>query len=527
MSSYTVRQSVWEALGEAAGTRPNSVGYVFQGEDITFKAVDEASDRVATGLLKLGYEKGDCLGIIGLNQMEWLYTYFAAAKIGVAIVGLNVRYRDQELDYMLNQSGTRGIVTLTACADMDYVKFFHGFRNRIPSVRDFIFIDGEGFAGSLTFDTLLNTETDRTALENAKASVKADDVMIIIYTSGTTGKPKGAAITHGSQLASAQAQAEHCKVSEEDTIFGVLPLNHVGGLTCAVLTMLLGKGRIVMIPAVDLDDIIKQAKIYEPTISGGVPTLFTLLFMHPDFKSLDTSKVRIVMTGGSNVEPALLEQIREAYPNSVLMNLYGLSESSGAIVMSPWDSSSEKTLKTIGKPLADFKVKAVDEEKREVPTGETGELCFKGAGICRGYFQMPEKTEEAFGKDGWLYSGDMGFIDEEGYITLMGRKKEMYLQGGFNVYPVEVENLLTKHPKVAMAAGIGVPDPVLGEIGRYYIVPVPGTEPNEEEIKSYCAEHLADYKMPRQVVVRDELPMTPVGKIMKAKLKEDYANTGE
>ncbi|MCP4751685.1 MAG: AMP-binding protein [Proteobacteria bacterium] len=527
MSSITKCQRIGEALSEAVKALPDSAGYVYQGKDISFREMDDLSDRVACGLLKLGFVKGDRLGIIGLNQPEWLYTFFAAAKIGVAIVGLNVRYRDYELEYMLNQSQAKGVVTLTSFGDMDYVSFFDGFRSKIPSVENFIFTGGEGFSGSVAFDVLLQTEVDRRALDDGKALVGPEDLDIIIYTSGTTGKPKGAAISHASHLASAQAQAEHCRISDKDVMLAVLPFNHVGGITCTILSALLGKVKTVLIPFVDLDEIINQAKIYKPTFFGGVPTLFTLLFMSENFKSWDTSAIRIVAAGGSNVEPALLDQIKEAYPNATLMNLYGLSESSGAVVMSPWDSPIEKTIKTIGKPLGSFKAKTVDSENKETPVGDTGELCFKADAVCRGYYRMPEETREAFDGDGWLHTGDMGYIDEEGYITLMGRKKEMYLQGGFNVYPVEVENLLTKHPKVQMAAGIGVPDSVMGEVGRYYIVPAPGVDLAEDEITAYCAEHLADYKVPRQIVFRDSLPMTPVGKIMKSQLKEEYGETGE
>ncbi len=517
---------IGDALKAAVQTHGDAVGFVYQGNDISFSEMDKASDHVACGLLDLGFQPGDRLGIIGLNQLEWLYTYFAAIKIGLTIVGLNVRYRDQELDYMLNQSGARGVVTLTAFADMDYVSFFEGFKERIPTVEHFIFIGGEGFAGSTAFDSLLNTEIDEDLLAGNKAAVTPEDLDMIIYTSGTTGKPKGAAISHTSHLASARAQAEHCKITDKDVMLAVLPFNHVGGITCTVLSALLGKVKIVLIPFVDLDDIITQASIYKPTFFGGVPTLFTLLFMSEKYPTWDTSAVRIVAAGGSNVEPELLNQIKDAYPNATLMNLYGLSESSGAVVMSPWDSPPEKTIKTIGKPLGSFQAKTVDKDNNTVPVGETGELCFKAEAVCRGYFKMPDETAEAFDDDGWLHTGDMGFIDEEGYITLMGRKKEMYLQGGFNVYPVEVENLLTKHPGIQMAAGIGVADPVLGEVGRYYIVKAPGTELTAEEVQSYCAQHLADYKVPKQVVFKDALPLTPVGKIMKSKMKEDFLATG-
>jgi len=195
--------------------------------------------------------------------------------------------------------------------------------------------------------------------------------------------------------------------------------------------------------------------------------------------------------------------------------------------MSPWDCDFETTVRSIGKMMGDFQAKVIDMKGKDQSIGETGELCLKGDAVASGYFRMPEETAEAFGSDGWLRTGDIAYIDEEGYITLMGRKKEMYLQGGFNVYPAEVENLLTKHPDVLMAAGIGVPDPVLGEIGRYYIILQPGTTPSAEEIVAYCKQHLADYKVPRQVVFRKELPLTPVGKIMKAQLKQEYEKTGQ
>ncbi|MEW6529950.1 MAG: AMP-binding protein [Thermodesulfobacteriota bacterium] len=518
---------VWQALAEAARTSPNKGGYIFLGRDISFRQMDEASDRVASGLLKLGFRKGDRIGIIGLNQPEWLYTYFAAAKIGAVVVGLNVRYRDVELDYILNQSQARAVVSLASVAGMDYVKFFSGFRATVPSVKEFIFIGGPGFEGSYAFDDLANSEVDKAALDAAKANVLPDDLMIIIYTSGTTGRPKGAAITHKSQLASARAQAEHTKGTSDDLLNLALPLNHVGGITCGILTLLLGKATCELTPIFDPNAIIKRAQEIPPTILAGVPTMHTLLLMNENFRSFNTESVRLVITGGSNAEPALLTKLYQAFPKATVMNLYGLSETSGAVVLSPWESDFDTTIRSIGKPIGDFQVKVVDMKGQEAPIGETGELLFKGDAVAGGYFRMPKETSETFEADGWLHTGDMGYVDQNGYITLMGRLKEMYVQGGFNVYPVEVENLISKHPKVAMVAGIGVPDPVLGEVGRYYIVPKPDETPTEEEIKQYCKEHLADFKVPKQVVFRADLPLTPVGKIMKSKLKEDYSRSGD
>ncbi|MFP4477060.1 MAG: class I adenylate-forming enzyme family protein [Desulfatibacillaceae bacterium] len=526
MTEISSATTVWSALADAVASHGSDRCYVYQGKEISFAEVDAASDRVATALLNMGVKKGDRIGVNALNQPEWLYTYFAAAKIGAVIVGLNVRYRDSELDYILNHSEARAVVSLASLGDMDYVSFFDGFRKRVPSVRDYIFIGGEGFAGSHTFDSLMDTETDRQALAAARDDVAPDDLMIIIYTSGTTGRPKGAAISHKSQLASARAEAFHVRAHPDDVMPLALPFNHVGGITCGILTMLLARGTCVLIPMFIPQDVIRIMKENPPTVVAGVPTMHTLLLMQEDLKEVDTSSVRLVITGGSNAEPALLDKLYKAFPNGTVMNLYGLSETSGAVVLSPWESDFDTTVRSIGKTIGDFEVKVVDAEGHDLPGGEVGELCFRGDAVVSGYFRMPEETAEAFDRDGWLHTGDMGWLDEDGYITLMGRKKEMYIQGGFNVYPVEVENLLSKHPKVAMAAGIGVPDTVLGEVGRYYVVPVPGQEPTAAELQDYCREHLADYKVPKQIVFRSELPLTPVGKIMKAKLREDYS-TGE
>jgi fatty-acyl-CoA synthase len=514
--------TIWEALNEAAEELPDKTGYIYEGRKISFKEVNAAADRVASQLLRLGYRKGDRIGIIGLNQPEWLYTYFAAAKIGAVVVGLNVRYRDSEIEYIINQSEARGLVSVSRTAEMDYVQFFNSFRARIPTVKQFFFIGDEGFAGSRNFQALLSAEPDGDALKKASAAVEPRDLMIIIYTSGTTGQPKGAAITHKSQLAAARAQAAHARISADDLLPLALPLNHVGGITCGLLTALMGKATTILIPRFDPEEIIRLSKRYPLTIWAGVPTMHILLLMTESIKDFDTKSLRLVITGGANAEPALLKNLKATFPGATLMNLYGLSEASGAVVLSPWDSDFDTLVRSIGKPIGDFQVRVVNANGMEVPAGETGELHFKGDAVAGGYFRMPKETEHTFDREGWLHTGDMGYLDKDGNIILMGRLKEMYIQGGFNVYPVEVENLISKHPKVAMVAGIGVPDPVLGEVGRYYIVPKPDTEPTEDEIKAYCKKHLADYKVPRQIVFRASLPLTPVGKIMKSRLLEEY-----
>jgi fatty-acyl-CoA synthase len=514
---------VGQALSEAAGRMPDRLAYIYAGGGISFREADEISDRVAAGLLELGFRKSDRIGIIGLNQPEWLYTYFGAAKIGAVIVGLSVRYRENELEFILNQSDARGVVTLASFGDqMDYVQFFNQFRSKIPSVAKFIFIGRPGFEGSHTFDELMYAEADLSTLDAAKAAVHTGDPVMIIYTSGTTGNPKGAVLTHRSMLASARAEAQHIRADENDVLQMAMPLNHVGGITCSILTFLLGRGVIELVPVFNPDQMIQMFKEHPPTLIIGVPTMHTLLLMKEEMSSVELDTVRIVITGGSNADPNLLKKLKEVYRNAAVMNLYGLSETSGAVVMSPWDSDFDSTVHSIGKPMGGVEIKVVDVKGVQLPTGEIGEILFRGEMVAAGYFRQYEDTKSAFDTDGWVHTGDLGYLDERGYIYLKGRLKEMFVQGGYNVYPIEVENLISTNPKVSLAAGIGVPDPVMGEIGRYYIVPRPGLELTPDEILLFCKERLADYKVPRQVVICRELPLTPAGKVMKSKLKEDY-----
>ena len=513
---------IGDALHHATSSAGSRIGYIYQGREISFSQIDEMSDRFATGLLQLGYQKGDCLGIISLNSPKWLVAYFAAAKIGVIVVGLNVRYRDSELDYMINQSQIRGIVCIDGITDMDYVSFFSAFRQKIPTVQDLIFIGSRRSSDSIAFDDLLDTAVNQSLLDTAKGLVTPEDLMMIIYTSGTTGQPKGAAITHKSQLSAASTQADYCKITADDVTPLALPFNHVGGITCGMLANLLKQAVSVILPSFSPAMFIEQCKRHQVTRVGGVPMMHTLVISHPDFPSWDTDTVTSVMTGGSNANPDLLTKMYQAYPNATIMNLYGLSEVSGAMIMSPWGSTFDQTISSIGKPLPGFQAKVIDGQGHQVAPGDSGELCLKGGAVAAGYYRMPNETAKAFTSDGWLHTGDIAYIDSEGYIILMGRIKEMYIQGGYNVYPVEVENLLAKHPKVMMVAGIGIPDTILGEVGRYYIIPTADNTPSQEELISYCREHLANYKIPKQFVFRKELPLTPAGKVMKARLKKEW-----
>ncbi|REE94917.1 class I adenylate-forming enzyme family protein [Thermomonospora umbrina] len=487
---------------------------------ITYAEFDALTDRVAAGLLARGVRRGDRIGLLGLNTPQWLAAFFGAARIGAVLVTLNVRYRERELVHMLGQSGARTVISVDEAAGFDFAGFFESSREALPGLTDHVFF-GEGPAGDASFDALAATDADPALLAKARDAVTADDPLVILYTSGTTGRPKGAVITHGGILASASAQAAHFSMDETDVLLGHLPFNHVGGITCTVMAALVAGSSVAPLPAFGPDAALRAIERHRVTFLGAVPTMFVLMLGRDDFADHDVSSVRLCTAGGSNVEPALAEAIREGFPGVPLYGLYGLSETSGACVLSPVDDDAETVTRTLGVVVGDFEARVTGPDGAVLPSGEVGELEIRGGCVAGGYWEMPEETAAAFRADGWLATGDMVVMEPDGHLVLRGRKKEMYIQGGFNVYPVEIENVLTAHPGVAMAAGIGVPDEILGEVGHCYVVPRPGVEPpTEEELTAYCRERLADYKVPRRFVVTDDVPLTPVGKINKAELRE-------
>jgi len=515
LAGHALAGTIGEQLALAARRAPSPVAYVCGEDRHTWAEVDATADHLACGLLALGLKRGDRIGVLALNQIEWLWLFYAAARIGVAVVGLSTRYRDGDLLHMLTDSGAKVVFTLGSHEDFDFIAMLGRLQPQLPALRHVITIDGSGLN---SLPSLVATPIDPVRLAQARRPVLADDLAMVIYTSGTTGRPKGAGLTHRSLLASAAAQAGHLKLADSDLLHLATPLNHVGGITCGVLAHLVGGGSIVLVPEFKADKVLALMARHRPTIVAGVPTMLTLLLMHQAMARVDFSRVRVVFSGGSNVDAALLERLAERMPNAMLMNIYGLSETSGGVVMTPWNASRQAQLNTIGTPFDGVQMRVVDADGQDLPPGQVGELWFKGPGVVPGY--IGAAAGQGFAAGGWLMTGDLGLVDRHGVITLKGRKKDMYIQGGFNVYPAEVEALLQRHPQVLLAAVIGVPDPVLGEVGLACVVPKPGTTLKEADIRRWCADQLADYKVPRAVQLRDALPLTPAGKIHKAALRE-------
>ena len=505
----TPPETVGQALAQTVAAYPDKTAYIDQGRSYNWQQVDAMAEAWAHSLFAQGLRHGDRIGIILPNGLPWILTYLAAAKMGAVVVGLSVRYRSTELDFMLQDSAIKAVLAPREMAGFDYVAYLDQARQRFESLEHLLWVD----AG---FEQQFQAAHEPSGYGEG---AKPDDLLMIIYTSGTTGRPKAAGLTHRSQLGSALAQCSHVRASADDLVQLAMPLNHVGGITCGVLTILLAGGTCELVPMFSPETVLQMAQRHPPTWLVGVPTMLTLLLMHPLLPETDLSQLRLIVVGGSNVEPALLSRIQQLFPGVAIMNLYGLSETSGAIVMTPWQASQEALLQSIGKPLAGAEMRVAGVDGAALPPGEVGELWFRGAGVIGRYVGQQQDADAFAG--GWLHSGDLGFVDEQGLIYLKGRQKDMFIQGGFNVYPSEVEAVIASYPGVMMVAGIGVADPVLGEVGRYYVVGRPGVVLKEAELLAHCSQHLADYKVPRQLVLRVELPLTPAGKIQKALLRAE------
>lgn len=492
---------------------PDAVLVYFEGESLTYPHADTQSDHVAAGLLARGIGRGDRVAIAATNSPKWLLLYLATAKIGAVLVTLNVAYREREFTYMLGHSGARMLVCDTESAGFDFVPFIQALRPEIPTVEQIVFLGEE----ETEWKSLLAADTANDHVLNAEQQVQPSDPAIILYTSGTTGLPKGATLTHASLLASAAGQVERFDQSSSDVILGVLPFNHVGGVTCTITSSLVAGGGFSLLPRFH-PDLVRRAMRETPiSMFVGVPTMYKMILASGSPTRAD--EVRLCVVGGANLEPSLAKQVQTTFPNARLANLYGLSETSGACAISPASDSLEMVGRSIGIMLGNFEGRIVNDDREPLAVGEVGEFEVRGDCVAAGYWEMPDETSATFHDDGWLSTGDVASMTEDGHVMLVARKKEMYVRGGFNVYPAEVENVLASHPTVEMSAVIGMPDDTFGETGLAFVVPASDKSVDPSELLELCERTLAAYKVPSRIEVVESLPMTPAGKIRKVALK--------
>ena len=504
-----------EVLARYARKYPDNEVVIFGDNRVRYKDMVDRVNRLANALIAKGVKRGDKVGSLMQNRQELLEIFFAAAKIGAVNVPVNIRIAPREMAYILDNADAKFLIV-----EDIFVSQIDQIRSEMSQIAGYIVVGKSDAAGYLPYESVLSSGgTDR-----PEVWLQDDDDAFILYTAGTTGKPKGAVLTHKSVL------AHTMNICRENTLslprrpnlpvipekgLSIAPLFHVGGLMSA-FRMMLDLLPIVVINFTPLE-FLKTVEKEKITFAFLVPAMWRLVLDHPDLKKYDLSSLRTASYGADKTPNSLKERILEAFPNAGLMEAFGQTEMSATAVCIKHQDAMRKE-GSVGLPYRSVEVRVVDGDMNDVPRGEIGEIVYRGPGMMKGYYKNPEATREAFA-GGWFHSGDLVRQDEEGFIYIVDRMKDMIKSGGENIYSAEVEAVLQSHPSVKEAAVIGIPDPKWGEVVKAYVALYPGQKTTTEEILQFCGEHLAKFKKPKFVEFVDALPRSATGKILKKELR--------
>ena len=487
------------------------------GRRWTYAELDRDVDLLARSLLAAGLEQGDRVGIWAPNCAEWVLVQYATAKVGAVLVTVNPAYRTSELAYVLQQSGVRLLVSATAFKGSDYTAMVEEVRPDCPALSRVVLI------GTSDWDELLSEQADEAALRERSASLSPDDPINVQYTSGTTGFPKGATLSHRNLLNNGFFVTELIGFTEQDRLCVPVPFYHCFGMVMGNLGCT-SHGACIVVPAPAFDPALTLRAVQDERCTGlyGVPTMFIAMQGLRDFASYDLSSLRTGIMAGSPCPVTVMERCIADMHMAEVSIAYGMTETSPVSTQTRVDDDVERRTSTVGRVHPHVEVKVVDPlDGATVPRGETGELCTRGYSVMLGYWEEPAKTAEAVDAEGWMHTGDLAVMRDDGYVNIVGRSKDMVIRGGENVYPREVEEFLHTHPDVADVQVVGVPDPRYGEELCAWVRLREGAEPlTVEAVRAFCAGRLAHYKVPRYVRVVDEFPMTVTGKVRKVEMRE-------
>jgi len=492
------------------------------GRRWTYREFAEQVNGLAAGLLSRGVGKGDRVGIWAPNCPEWTFTQYATAKIGAILVNINPAYRSHELQYVLEQAGISTLVSAASFKTSDYASMIETVRPQCPDLTSVLLL-GSPQWDAVRADGLAAQASDPAPLAAAQAALSADDAINIQYTSGTTGFPKGATLSHHNILNNGYFVGELCHYSEVDRVCIPVPFYHCFGMVMGNLACTShGAAMVIPGPAFDPRASLEAVQAEKCTSLYGVPTMFIAELALPDFDSFDLSSLRTGIMAGSPCPVEVMKQVIDRMGMSEVSICYGMTETSPVSLQTRSDDSIEQRTETVGRVGPHLEIKIVDPATGlTVPRGEPGELCTRGYSVMLGYWENPEKTAEAIDAARWMHTGDVGVMDEAGYVAITGRIKDMVIRGGENVYPREIEEFLYTHPDILDAQVIGVPDAKYGEELMVWVQMREGADDlDADSVRAFCTGKLAHYKIPRYVHVVDEFPMTVTGKVRKIAMRE-------
>jgi fatty-acyl-CoA synthase len=483
---------------------------------LTYAELDAAVDAAAAGLLRAGICAGDRVGIWAPNCAEWVLVQYATAKVGAILVNVNPAYRTHELEYVLRQSGVRLLFSASAFKTSDYAAMIDEVSGSVDALERTVFVDrpewGEFCAG----------EPDRDAIAERMAGLSFDDPINIQYTSGTTGFPKGATLSHHNILNNGFFVTELVNLTERDVTCLPVPFYHCFGMVMGNLGTL-AHGGCVVIPAAAFDPRATLEAVAAEGVTSlyGVPTMFIAMLGHEDFDSFDLGSLRTGIMAGSPCPIEVMKKVVDRMHMAEVAICYGMTETSPVSTQTRVDDPLERRVGTVGRVGPHVEVKVVDPDTGlVVGRGTPGELCTRGYSVMLGYWEDPERTAEAIDRAGWMHTGDLATMDDEGYLNIVGRSKDMVIRGGENVYPREIEEFLYSHEAIADVQVIGVPDEKYGEELCAWVIARPDASLDADAVRAYCRGRLAHFKVPRYVIFADEFPMTVTGKVQKFKMRE-------
>jgi fatty-acyl-CoA synthase len=528
MASYANGPSTQPLLGETIGENlertaarfPDKLALVsrHQNRRYTYAEFNAAVDEVARGLLALGLEAGDRIGIWSPNCYEWVLVQYATAKAGVILVNINPAYRTSELAYALEQSGCRILIAAQAFKTSNYEAMIEEVRPGLPELEKVILLGTDGWEQLIAGAASVPDET----LRERMAALQFDDQINIQYTSGTTGFPKGATLSHHNILNNGYFIGEACRYTEADSVCIPVPFYHCFGMVLGNLACTT-HGAAIVIPEAGFEPgaTLEAVAAERCTSLYGVPTMFIAELEHPDFEKYDLSSLRTGIMAGSPCPVEVMNQVVSRMHMEEVTIAYGMTETSPVSTQTVPEDSLEHRVSTVGRVHPHVEVKIIDPETgRIVERGTPGELCTRGYSVMTGYWNDPERTAEAIDKAGWMHTGDLATMDADGYVNIVGRIKDMIIRGGENIYPREIEEFLYTHPDVSDVQVIGVPDVKYGEELMAWVKVREGAALTEDDLKEFCKGRIAHYKVPRYIKFTDEFPMTVTGKIQKFKMRE-------
>jgi HIP---CoA ligase len=486
----------------------------------TFGELAAEVDRYARALIASGVEPGDRVAIWAHNCAEWLFVALGTHTAGGTVVPLNTRFKGHEAAFILDKAGAELLVTVNGFLGTDYVELLDR-AGRPPALQEVVVAHGDVPGSCTALDALLSRAADVPdgAARERAAAVRSDDVCDILFTSGTTGKPKGAMLRHEATVRAYTAWSDVVGLRRGDRYLIVNPFFHAFGLKAGILACLLKGATIVPHPVFDVPAIMRRVVEERVSMLPGTPAIYQTMLDHPDISSFDLSTLRLAVTGAAVVPVEMIRRMYTELGFETVVTGYGLTESTGIATMCRHDDDPETIATTCGRAIPDVEVLVVGDDGAEVPRGEPGEVVVRGYNVMAGYFGDPEETAAAIDGEGRLHTGDIGVMDDRGYLRITDRLKDMFIVGGFNAYPAEIEQVMMGHPSVSQVAVVGVPDHRLGEVARAFVVPRAGAAVVEDDLVAWCRERMANYKVPRSVEVVDALPLNASGKVLKYELR--------